>query len=65
MADDDAHRDEQDGDGDNEKFVERKVLVNPNVIENYWQKRQRPSLLFQEVEAPKAAYERLSIYSKL
>lgn len=47
MADDDAHRDEQDGDGDNEEFVERTVLVNPNVIENYWQKGKKPLCYFK------------------
>ncbi len=47
MADDDAHRDEQDGDGDKEEFVEKTVLVNPNVIENYWQKDKRPLCYFK------------------
>ena len=46
MADDDANRDEQDEDGDKEKFVERNVLVNPNMIESYWQKDKKPRCYF-------------------
>ena len=47
MADDNASGSEQEEAGEKEEFVEKTVLVNPNLIENYWQKDKRPLCYFK------------------
>ena len=48
MSDDNAPESKQGEPGDKEEFVEKTVLVNPNVIENYWHKRKSPLCYFKK-----------------
>ena len=47
MADEKAPGSDQEDAGEKEEFVEKTVLVNPNLIENYWRKDKRPFCYFK------------------
>lgn len=48
MAEDDNPQGQQRDSADEKEFIEKTVFINPNVIENYWQKGSRPFLYIKK-----------------